>query len=107
MGVKPVTYYTVECDRCGVDLLDGGEFGAYSDGGAVLDVVTGGDGLVVYAPGDTYVLCPDYSREYQTGLSDEDGDALYDEEPEAVEKLKLWIDKAGPMSGEEETGVGL
>lgn len=39
MTVKPVTMYTVLCDRCGADAFEGCEFTAWSDEEQAIDVV--------------------------------------------------------------------
>lgn len=40
MAIKEVTMYTLLCDRCGADALEGHEFSAFTDPGHVLDIAT-------------------------------------------------------------------
>jgi hypothetical protein len=58
MSTKPVTYWTVVCDRCGVDAFKDDEFSAYAaqaDAAEVLTDMAYNDGgwLVVVGPDHT------------------------------------------------------
>jgi hypothetical protein len=92
MPIEPVIYYTATCDRCGDDVLDGGDYGAFSDAGTVCDIVRDQYGKVL---GDL-VCCGQCFREYMETKSEdrreEIEEALENDEADAERLLKYWVE---------------
>lgn len=88
MPIKPVTYYTAECDHCGADLLADDEFSAYSAPDHIEDIIRESEGGKVW--GDE-IVCSGCIYPYWSKLDGDDWDDLYDDKPEAVAKFKAWL----------------
>lgn len=88
MPLKPVTYYTAECDHCGRDLLADSDYGAYSDiTGLKLDAEHYCGAKVV----DDRWWCSSCVHPYWSNLDGDDWDDFHDNEPEAIEKFVAWL----------------
>lgn len=92
------TGYAALCDTCGANITaDHSEFSAWSDDGFALDHVVDCDGFVHHEQkGEGLIVlcasCRNKAIAALVGDDDEEWDALDDHQPEAIARLRAWID---------------